>query len=153
MASLLSFRLDERIFALPLAQAVRAVRAVAPIPLPQAPIIVCGVINVEGRIVAVVDLRRRFGLPARELEPADQMLLANTPGRPLAVIVDAVLEVIDCPETDFTPIDHIVTGTQYLRGIAKSADGMVLIHDLDTFLSLDEAQALDQALSAHGAAS
>lgn len=150
MAALLTFRLDEHTFALPLEQAERAVRAVAVTPLPQAPAIVRGVVNVGGRIVPIIDLRRRFGLPEHDIEPADQLLFARTASRPLAMIVDEVLGVITCEEKNFVPIDGIVAGTGYLRGIAKSPRGMILIHDLDTFLSLEEEQALDHAVAASG---
>lgn len=150
MAPLLAFRVDERSFGLPLAQAERAVRAVAVTPLPQAPAIVRGIVNFGGRIIPIIDLRRRFGLPERDIELADQLLLARTARRPLAMIVDAVLGVVACEEKDFVPVDQIVAGTGYLQGIAKSPSGMILIHDLDTFLSLEEGQALDQALAAPG---
>lgn len=151
MQPLLAFRLDQRSFALPLAQAERALHAVAVTPLPQAPAIVLGVINVGGRIVPVIDLRRRFGLPERDLELTDHLLLARSVRRPLAMVVDAVLGVITCAATDFVPIDNVVAGTGYLRGIAKSPAGMILIHDLDSFLSLEEGQVLDEAMAAPGA--
>lgn len=150
MNSLLAFRLDQRTFALPLAQTERAVLAVEITPLPRAPAIVSGIVNVGGRIVPVIDLRRRFGLPERDIELTDRLLLACTAHRPLAMIVDAVLGVVACEEKDCVPIDQIVAGTGYLRGIAKSPGGMILIHDLDTFLSLEEGQALDCALATTG---
>lgn len=150
MAPLLAFRLDQHAFALPLAQAERALQAVAVTPLPQAPAIVRGIVNIGGSIVPIIDLRRRFGLPDRDIELADQMLLARSAGRTLAMIVDTVLGVISCDEKDFLPIERIVAGTAYLRGIAKSPGGMILIHDLDSFLSLAEGQALDHALAGSG---
>ncbi|MFZ2855879.1 MAG: chemotaxis protein CheW [Rhodocyclaceae bacterium] len=153
MGPLLVFAVDERAFALPLERVERAVRAVAITPLPQAPAIVCGVINIAGRIVPVVDLRRRFSLPERAIEAiklADQLLITHGGRRPLALIVDTVSGVVACAEHDFVAADSIVAGTAYLHGIAKSPSGMVLIHDLDTLLSLDEAQALDSALTPAG---
>lgn len=146
MSPLVAFSVDERAFALPLGQVERALRAVAVTPLPHAPAIVCGVVNIAGRIVPVINLRRRFGLCEKEIGLADQLLIANTSQRPLAMIVDTVLGVVNCEEKDFVAVDSIVAGTNYLRGIVKSPAGMVLIHDLDTFLSLEEVQALDNAL-------
>lgn len=150
MQPLLAFRLDQRSFALPLAQAERALQAVAVTPLPQAPAIVRGIVNVGGRIVPVIDLRRRLGLPERDLALGDQLLLARTTGRPLAMVVDAVLGVVSCDDQDFVAVDEIVAGTGYLRGIARSPSGMILIHDLDSFLSLAEGEALDHALAGPG---
>lgn len=147
MSTLLAFAIDEQTFALPLERVERAVRAVAVTPLPQAPAIVSGVINIGGRIVPVINLRRRFGLPEQELRLADQLLIAHTSQRPLAMIVDAALGVVACAEQDFVAVDRIVTGTRYLHGIVKGTNGMILIHDLDAFLSLEEGEALDHALT------
>jgi len=144
------FTIDDRSFALPLVQVERAVRAVAVTALPQAPAIVCGVVNIAGRIVPVIDLRRRFGLPEREIGLTDQLLIAHTYDRPLALIVDAVVGVDEYADQDFVAVDSIVAGTSFLRGIVKSAAGMILIHDLDSFLSLEETQALDSALAPAG---
>lgn len=150
MGPLLAFAIDERSFALPLERVERALRAVAITPLPQAPDIVRGVINLGGRIVPVLNLRRRCGLPERTLGLTDHLLIAHGGGRPLAMIVDTVLGVVACAEQDFVAVERIVGGTRYLHGIAKSPSGMILIHDLDAFLSLDEAQALDRALTPAG---
>ncbi|WP_310452202.1 chemotaxis protein CheW [Sulfuritalea sp.] len=147
MSSLVAFNLEGLFLALPLDRVARAVRAVAATPLPQAPEIVCGVINVQGRIVPVINLRRRFGLAERETGLDDQLLIAHSATRMLAMIVDAVVGVIECDEKDFVAVDSVVAGTRHLTGIVKSPDGMVLIHDLDSFLSLEEERALDAALS------
>ena len=152
MSPLLAFAIDQRSFALPLACVERAWRAVAVTALPQAPDIVLGVVNIGGRIVPVINLRRRFGLPEKDIGLADQLLLVHSRQRPLAMVVDSVLDVVTCDERDFVPVDSIVSGTRYLRGIVKSPSGMILIHDLDSFLSLPEEQALDAALSISGAA-
>lgn len=147
MNSLLAFAIDDRTFALPLERVERAIRAVAITPLPQAPAIVLGVIDIAGRIVPVIDLRRRCGLPERGLALSDQLLIASTRQRQLAMVVDAALGVIDCAAEDFVAVDSIVAGTSYLRGIVKGPSGMILIHDLDSFLSLEESEALDRALA------
>jgi len=140
------FTLDERRFGLPLGSVERVIRAVAVTPLPKAPDVVAGVVDIRGEIVPVIDLRRRLGVPGREIAPGDQLLIARTPVRTLAMIVDAVTGVAECSERDWVAADAVVPRTGYLQGIARLADEMVLIHDLDTFLSLDEEQVLEQAL-------
>lgn len=141
-----AFRVEDLFLALPLDRVVRSVRAVAVTSLPQAPEIVCGVINVQGRVVPVVDLRRRFGLPERELRLTDQVLIVHSATRMLAMIVDSVDGVVACDEKDFVTVDSVVAGVRHVKGIVKGADGLLLIHDLDDFLSLDEERALDAAL-------
>lgn len=147
MGRFVTFKLDRLCFALPLDSVISAVRAVATTPLPQAPAIVLGVVNVQGRIVPVVNLRRRLGLAERELALDDQLLMARSATRMLAMLVDAVAGVIECDEKNFVAVDTVVGGTRLLKGIVKAPDGMVLIHDLDSFLSLDEERELDAALS------
>lgn len=115
-------------------------------PLPVAPEIVLGVVNVQGRVLPVVDARRRFGLPARQVVPEDSLILARTARRRLALAVDRLHGVIEHPETGIQAAGEIVPGAGYVRGVAKLPDGMLLIHDLETFLSLDEEGALGRAL-------
>jgi purine-binding chemotaxis protein CheW len=139
--------LDDRRYALYLSVVERVIRAVDVTPLPKAPEIVLGVINVQGAIIPVVNIRRRFHIPEREMQLGDQMLIARTARRVVALIVDSAQSVVELSGDNLIPPKDIVPGTSYLDGIVKLGDGIVLIHDLDRFLSLDEEQALDTALT------
>lgn len=145
-----AFRIEGLRLALPLACVVRAVRAVAATPLPAAPAIVDGIINLQGRVVPVVSLRRRLGLAEREIGLADQLLIAHSATRMLAMLVDAVTGVIGCETRDVVPVDSVVGGTRHVTGVVKASDGMLLIHDLDRLLSVEEDRGLDAALAATG---
>jgi purine-binding chemotaxis protein CheW len=145
---LLVFHLDRQSYALRLAVVERTVRMVNVTPLPAGPDIVAGVINVHGRIIPVVDLRKRFRLPAREAALSDQLIIARTPTRPVALMADSASDVIECSEQEIVAADSIVPGMQYINGVAKLKDGIILIHDLGSVLSLDEERALAQAMSA-----
>lgn len=145
---LLSFILGHQRYALRLDAVERAVRIVEITPLPQAPDIVLGVVNLHGHIVPVVDTRKRFGLPARRLTLDDHLIIARTPNRLLALLVDRVDHAIECAAADVTAAAEILPGMGYVDGVAKLADGTVLIHDLATFLSLEETTRLDAACDA-----
>lgn len=147
---LVLFTLDDQRYALHLSAVERAVRAVEVTPLPKAPDIVSGVVNVQGRIVPVINIRRRFHLPEQDLRLSDQIVIARTSNRIVAVIVDAVIGVTEIPEKEIVSPEKIVPRTQYVEGVAKLEDGLVLIHDLDQFLSFDEERALEASLNAHG---
>jgi purine-binding chemotaxis protein CheW len=69
---LVVFTLDARRYAVPLSTVERIIRAVEITPLPQAPEIVLGVINVQGRIIPVVNTRKRFRLPECDIRLSDQ---------------------------------------------------------------------------------
>ncbi len=144
---LVGFVLDNHNYALNLAAVARIVHVVEVAPLPQAPEIVLGVINVSGRVIPVVDMRRRFRLPAKETGLYDSLIIARTSKRDLAFSAEAVTGVLEYPEEEVTAADRIVPGLEYLQAVLKLKDGLVFIHDLERFLSLDEEEALDEALN------
>jgi purine-binding chemotaxis protein CheW len=147
LVQLVVFRLDEHRYALSLDAVKRIVRAVAVTPLPNASPIVLGTIDVEGELLPVLDIRRRLGLQARPLRPSDQFLIATTARRTVVVVVDAAEDVFHVSESAVVDPAGIVPGIESLRGVAQLGDGLVLINDLDRFLSLSEEEALDVALS------
>ena len=144
---LIVITLDEQRYALRLAAVERIARMVEITPLPAAPPAVSGMVNVQGRILPVYDLRRRFGLPQREIVLTDQFIIARTARRPVALIADAVTEVITCAKSDLIAAENILPDVAYMEGVLKLKDGLILIHSLDKFLSLEEEQSLNQALS------
>jgi purine-binding chemotaxis protein CheW len=144
---LVIFRLDEQRYALSLAAVERVVPAVEVTVLPHAPPIVLGMINVAGRVIPVLNLRRRFRLPEREIRPADHFLIARTSRLLVALVVDEAQSVAEHPDSEIVGAAQIAPGLEQMQGVIKLADGLVLIHDLEQFLSLDEAQALDEAMS------
>ncbi|MGJ0535043.1 MAG: chemotaxis protein CheW [Methylocystis sp.] len=146
MTSLLVFRLDDWKCALPLAAVERSYRAVAVTPLPGAPEKVMGIVNVHGVVHPVIDFRHCFGLPTRPLSPADHLIIGRTWRRSVALVVDSVEGVFDYALAEIADAATILPDMAYVSGIVRMPDGMVLIHDLDRFLSLEEETLLDQAL-------
>jgi purine-binding chemotaxis protein CheW len=147
------FRLDGQRYALALASVERVIRAVETTLLPNSPAIVLGVVDMAGLVLPVLNVRRRFRLPEREIGPSDQFLIARTARCTVALVVDEAQGVIERPAIEIIRSAEIVSGLDQIQGVVKLDDGLVLIHDLNTFLSLDEAQALDDAMSrevAHG---
>ncbi len=138
--------LDELRVALRLSAVERVIRAVYVSPLPDAPDIVSGVVNVQGRVVPVVNMRQRFRLADRPATLTDRLVIARTNQRPVALMADTVSGVLEYPEPDIIDAASIFPGMAYVDGVAKLADGLILIHDLGRFLSLDEASALERAM-------
>lgn len=119
------------------------VRAVAITRLPGAPAVVEGVIDVRGELMPVLDMPRRFGLASRAVEPDELLILARAAARTVALRTQRVLWM---GEIEVEDAEHITSGAEYVAGVARLEDGLVLIHDLGTFLSQAEAAALDHAL-------
>lgn len=141
------FTLEERRFGVPLPVVDRVIRLVEYHPLPRAPEVVAGVIDFQGTILPLIELRRRFRLPAREPRLSDQLILVHTPRRRLALLVDQVDDLASVPASHWVPAASILPRTDYLAGAVKTRDGLILIHDIDACLSLDEEHALDLALA------
>ena len=144
---LVVFLIDGQNYAVCLPAVERVVRAVEIIPLPKAPEIVLGVINAQGRIIPVIDVRRLFRLPACEIRPDDRFIIANTSRRLVALVVDAVAGVCELTDRQMVSVKRSLPFAEYLKGVAKLEDDLALIYDLDQFLSLDEENVLDAALA------
>lgn len=144
----LTFILDDYRYGLNLSNVHRILRVVEVTPLPKAPEFVLGVINVQGQVIPVFNIRKRFRLREREINLGDQLIIAQTSRRRVALLADAVSGVVERSEGEIIPADRILPGMEYVEGVAKLEDGMALIHDLDRFLSIEEDQALDDALKA-----
>jgi purine-binding chemotaxis protein CheW len=143
----LVFEVGGQCYALPSSDVRELVRAVAVRPLPGAPAIVEGIINLRGELVPVLDLRARLRLPPRELRPSDHFIVAEVDGRRLALRVDRALELVVLDQADVEEARSLVAGVDYVRWVARRPEDVLLIHDLRTFLSQTEAIALDQALA------
>ncbi|MDE2155247.1 MAG: purine-binding chemotaxis protein CheW [Xanthomonadaceae bacterium] len=142
------FVLGEQRYALRLSAVDRVVRMVQIAMLLKAPDVVLGVVNVQGCVLPVISLRRRFRLPEREIGMDDQLVIAHTARRAVALVVDAVTDVIDCSGRELVAPQGIISAAENLSGIIKGEDGLILVHDLDVFLSQEEENFLDQALEA-----
>lgn len=142
----LVFRLGQHRFGLPLADIVEVVPAVAVTPFPGAPDVVEGVIDVRGQVVPVLDIRARFRIPPNPLEPSDHFVLARVGGRRFALRANEALDLVRIPEEAITPSVSVVPETDLIAGVARLADGLVLIHDLRKFLTEEESLRIDCAL-------
>jgi purine-binding chemotaxis protein CheW len=140
------FSLDEPRYALYLSAVERVVQAVEITPLPKAPKIIMGVINFHGEIIPVIDIRKRFHLTSREINLEDQFIIAQTSKRTVVLVVDSVEGVYDFEQDQVVDAEEVFPYVDYISGVAKIETDIVLINDLEKFLSIDEEKILDQAL-------
>jgi purine-binding chemotaxis protein CheW len=146
LAQWVVFGLDEYRYALPLRAVDRFVRAAYVTPLPSAPPIVLGILNIAGQVLPVFNVRRKFRLSEREIRPEDQFLIARNAQRTVVLAVDSAHGVLELAAS--VPVDAatLIADCGHIRGVIPLEDGLVLIHDLDLLLSPDETRALDEAL-------
>jgi len=147
------FRMDRLLYALAANQVSEVTQAVAIRPLPKAGDVVEGIFSYRGQLVPLLDIRRRFRLAQRALHPSQHFVIAELSDRRVAIRVDGVERLAEIPEADIEDARQAVPDADYVAGVAKLRDGLVLIHDLSTFLSACEAADLDEKLVAAEAAS
>ncbi len=144
------FSLDGTWYALDLSAVERVLPMAAAVPLPRAPEIVLGALNLHGDVVPVVDARRRLGLAPRGLALTARLLVARAGRTRLALPVDEVASVREVDAGEVATPAAVLPGLRHLKGIVALADGLLLIQDLDAFLSLDEEARLTAALEETG---
>lgn len=153
IAVLVVFTLAEQQFALPVGMVAQVVRAVAITPLPKAPAIVQGMLDFHGTIVPVMDIRRRLGLPSRPLSLSNQIVIANTPNRRFAFVVENIAGVATWGGAGFVAAPALVPGVEFLDGVVRNEEGLILVYDPDAFFLPEEHLMLDHAVdqaSIHG---
>lgn len=138
----LVFQLDRWRYAIASKHAQEVAPAVTIVPLPKAPRIVEGLINLRGSLVPVLDIRSRFNLAHKPIDLSDHLLVVAIRDRVLALHVDRVTGLVHVQDDVIEDARTAVPAAAYLSGVAKLPDGLILIHDLATFLSDAEADAI-----------
>jgi purine-binding chemotaxis protein CheW len=154
-SDLLVFAIDGSRYGLPADDVVELTRAVAIAPLPEAQHVhvLEGIVNYHGELAAAIDLRSRFGHPAKPLSPSEHFIFCRAGRHLLALRADAVQTLTAAP---VEALDLISTKPQTsaagqpLAGVAKMPDGLIFIFDLKTFLSEGDKAVIEQSLQAAG---
>ena len=144
---LVVFQLGAELYGVEIARVHEIIRLQAITRVPRAPAFVEGIINLRGKVIPVVDLRRRFGLPTAEHTRASRIVVVEIGDQVVGLIVDAVSEVLRIAGATVEPPSPVVAGpeSEYLRGIAKLPERLVMLLDLDRVLAREERRALDVA--------
>ena len=109
--------------------------------VPKAPEFVEGLINLRGTVVPIIDLRKRFAIESAGDEKQHRIIVVDVHGRTIGVIVDSVSEVLNLSAENIDQVpDTISSGVnqQFLKGVGKIGDRLMLLLDLDSILSADE---------------
>ncbi len=114
-------------------------------PLPGAPPHVAGVLDLRGIAVPVIDLGRRFGGAPRPVSLDDRLVVVDTATRRLALHVGPDVELIEALPDDLLP-SHVPEATTAF-GFVVTADGLVVIHDVEALLTSDDERVLEAALA------
>ncbi|MCC6580646.1 MAG: chemotaxis protein CheW [Phycisphaeraceae bacterium] len=147
---LVSFQIEEDEFAIDILSVQEINRMLAITRVPQSPACVEGVINLRGRIIPVVDLRKRFGLEASKLNPESRIIVVDVEHHLLGFIVDRVNEVLRLNRSIVEPAPALSrrSDRDYVRGVGKLQDRLLILLDLDRLFDASDIAAFDQVTAA-----
>jgi purine-binding chemotaxis protein CheW len=140
------FKIEGQSFVVHLESVLRIVRAVSVTPFPNMPDVIEGVMNMQGEVIPVVNLRKRFNFPSRPIEPDDHFIIVKTVRRTVAILVDEVTDIIDSSDEKVVENKMILPGMEQIEGVVKTDQEMIMIQDLERLLSLEEDERLDVSL-------
>lgn len=147
---LVTFRLGNEEFSLDILRVQEIIRHMDLTRVPRTPDFVEGVINLRGRVIPVLDLRKRFGLPTEERTNETRIIVVDVDNRTVGLKVDAVSEVLRLPSDTVEPPPSIVTGaeSEYIKGVGKLDNRLIILLDVSKILSRSERDALGHQLNA-----
>jgi len=135
---LLCFNLAEKEYALGIENVREVKRLKSVTPVPKALDFIEGVISLRGRIVPIINLRKKLGLPAGKKTLFNRVLITKTNNHILGIAVDSVIGVVALDESNIEPPDEILKKCEYLIGVGRIAKRLILIIDIEKLLSGEE---------------
>ena len=151
---IVGFRVGNETFGVPIQSVHEIVRMMEITSVPDAPIYIEGVINLRGKIIPVVDLRKRFG--EREIKPSkkNRILVAEVGTKMVGLVVDAASEVLKLPPSDVDPPPNVFQDgdLNYVTGVGKLNGRLVILVELSKIMQRGELRRLADVADNPGAA-
>jgi len=146
LLQLVTFSIGDEEFGVDILKVQEIIRTMEITKVPRAPAFVEGVINLRGKVIPIIDLRKRFGLQARGHDKNTRIIVIEINGMIVGFVVDAVSEVLRIPAGTVEPPPPVVAGleSEYLSGVGKLEDRLLILLDLNRLLSREERKVLTQ---------
>lgn len=143
---IVGFRIGRETFGLPIGIVREIVRVPEITSVPNAPEYIEGVINLRGRIIPVVDLRKRFGQEATTLNKKSRIVVVELNGRSVGLIVNSASEVLRLPPSEIEQPNTVFQEGEldYITGVGKIQGRLVILLDLNRILQRAELRRLDE---------
>jgi purine-binding chemotaxis protein CheW len=140
-----SFKLGSEEYGVDIAQVQEINRMVAVTHVPRAPQFMEGVINLRGQLIPIIDLRARFGMPRAEHTKNTRIVVTEIATKRVGMVVDSVSEVLRLPVEQIEAAPEMITGvdTEYIRGVGKIEDRLIILLDLAKIISGSEKRELE----------
>jgi purine-binding chemotaxis protein CheW len=152
---IVGFRVGTETFGVPIATVHEIVRVPAITAVPESPDCVEGVINLRGRIIPVIDLRKRFGEKVITSGKKNRILVAEVDTKMIGLIVDSASEVLKIPPSEVDPPPNVFEEGEvnYVTGVGKLLGRLIIMVDLTRILQRGELRRVGDLIEAESAAS
>ncbi|MBQ3059765.1 MAG: purine-binding chemotaxis protein CheW [Desulfovibrio sp.] len=140
LLQLVTFSIGEEEFGVNILKVQEIIRTMEITKVPRAPEFVEGVINLRGKVIPIIDLRRRFGLAPKVHDKNTRIIVIEINNIIVGFVVDAVSEVLRIPASTVEPPPPVVAGvdSDYISGVGKLQDRLLIMLDLDKLLSSED---------------
>jgi purine-binding chemotaxis protein CheW len=145
VVQVVSFRLGGEEYGVNIAQVQEIIRMVEITHVPRAPHFMEGVINLRGQLIPIIDLRTRFGMPRIDPTKSTRIVVTEIGNKRVGIVVDSVSEVLNIPVENVEDAPEMVAGvgTEYIQGVGKLGERLIIMLDLSKVISTEEKQQLD----------
>lgn len=146
---LVTFQLGAEDYAVQVDTVESIIKPSAVTPVPGSPSEVCGIMNLRGRVISVIDLRTCFSMPVKEMDADTRVLVVRFDHATVGVLVDSVSEVFTLTNEEIQPTPMHVTGTggAAIEGIIEGEEGLIALVNLSVVLSSAELELSDEEKS------
>lgn len=140
LLQLVTFSISEEEFGVNILKVQEIIRTMEITKVPRSPHFVEGVINLRGKVIPIIDLRKRFGLKAKPGDKDTRIIVIEINNIIVGFVVDAVSEVLRIPAGTVEPPPPVVAGIEsdYISGVGKLNDRLLIMLDLDKILSSED---------------
>lgn len=137
---LVSFMLDEVEYGVDILCVHEILRFPDITRLPNTPEFIKGVINLRGNVIPVVDVRIRFGFPTGEITDLTRIIVIETNGKQVGLLVDNVHQVVRIPVVSIDPPSELITGVSedFISGIGRLKDRLIVILNMSNIIFLED---------------
>lgn len=146
---LVSFRLAEEEYGIEITEIREIILITEITQIPQTPHYVKGLINLRSTVIPVIDLRARFGLPEGDATDESRIMVLNVGTKTIGIVVDAVSEVLRIAQNQISPPPPTVAGLgrEYLTGLIKLEDRLLILLDVEKVFGEEEAEILEHSVA------
>ena len=140
-----SFRLATEEYGVDISQVQEIIRMVEITHVPRAPRFMEGVINLRGQLIPIIDLRTRFGMSRADHSKSTRIIVTDIGTKRVGMVVDSVSEVLNIPVENVEDAPEMIAGigTEYIQGVGKLDNRLIILLDLSKVITTEEKQALD----------